>query len=233
MQGNHRGLLAFVATLIAGALAISGTAAIAVALTIHEFGPQAPLSIAPLPAGISSMEPSSAHDSWPAFGPLMPPSPPVAVDIPSIGVRSPLHPLGMTAQRTLQVPSGERYDEAAWYQHSVTPGARGPAVILGHVDSRRHGPSVFFKLSELRRGDTIRIARADGRIAVFAVDAVRRYPKDQFPTRLVYGDTRHAALRLITCGGAFDRAAGHYVENVVVFASLIGSMESSPTTRSH
>lgn len=224
MRGDRRGLVALLATLTAGALAISGTAAIAVALTVHEFGPQAPRSIAQLPAGISSMEPPSAHDSWQqAIGPALPSSAPVAVDIPAIGVRSPLHPLGMTPAGTLQVPSGTRYDEAAWYKHSVTPGARGPAVILGHVDSRRRGPSVFFKLGDLRRGDTIRVTRADGVIALFTVDAVRRYPKDQFPTLLVYGDTPHAALRLITCGGAFDRAAGHYVDNVVVFASLIGS----------
>lgn len=235
MRSYGATLVALVATLIAGALAISGTAAIAIALAVQESAPQPPLSTgslgpAPLPAG-SGTEPSRAHDSWAAIGPALPPSRPVAVEIPAIGVRSPLHALGMTAARTLQVPSGSRYDEAAWYKHSATPGARGPAVLLGHVDSPDRGPSVFFELGELRRGDTIRVTRADGLIAVFTVDGVRRYPKDKFPTRLVYGDTRHAGLRLITCGGVFDRDVGHYVDNVVVFASLTGSQEESPTTR--
>jgi sortase (surface protein transpeptidase) len=94
---------------------------------------------------------------------------------------------------------------------------------LGHVDSAAQGPSVFFNLGDLRPGDEVLVTRADGLVAVFSVDGVRRYPKDHFPTLLVYGNTDHAALRLITCGGSFDYATGHYVDNIVVFASLVGS----------
>lgn len=222
-----------------GALAVSGTAAIAVAVTAQQpgigpvsFGEQVALPAA-LPAGLggrSGGQPGaadmpggqvpSAHDSLPPVGPAMPASRPVAIDIPAIGVRSPLHSLGMTAKGTLRVPSGSRYDEAAWYNRSAAPGTRGPAVILGHVDSPKDGPSVFFKLGDLRPGDRVRVSRDDGTVAIFTVDGVRSYAKDEFPTRLVYGDTPHAALRLITCGGTFDRATGHYVDNVVVFASL-------------
>lgn len=98
----------------------------------------------------------------------------------------------------------------------------GPSVIEGHVDSASGGASVFFRIGALVPGTKIRVARADGSSAVFAVDAVRRYPKDDFPTALVYGNTDHAALRLITCGGTFDRRTGHYRSNVVVFARLVG-----------
>lgn len=94
------------------------------------------------------------------------------------------------------------------------------AVLADHVDSRAGGPAVFFRLGELTVGDEVLIGRADGSTAVFAVERVARYPKDAFPTLEVYGDTDHAALRLITCGGAFDRATGHYVDNVVAFARL-------------
>jgi sortase (surface protein transpeptidase) len=118
---------------------------------------------------------------------------------------------------------GPDYDRAGWYRYSPVPGALGPAVIAGHVDSAAVGPSVFFRLSSLRPGDTALVTRTDGSVAEFAVDGVRRYPKGQFPTELVYGDTDHAALRLITCGGAF--ANGHYFDNIVVRASLVRLVE--------
>jgi hypothetical protein len=97
---------------------------------------------------------------------------------------------------------------------------------MGHVDSAANGPSVFFRLGELRPGDRVSITRADGSIAVFAVDEIHRYSKDDFPTQRVYGDIKNAGLRILTCGGAFDSSTGHYVDNIVVFASLGGSTQT-------
>jgi sortase (surface protein transpeptidase) len=95
-------------------------------------------------------------------------------------------------------------------------------VIAGHVDST-HGPAVFYRLGRLRRGAQVRVLRADGRVARFTVDRVDRFAKDAFPTVQVYGNTTNRAeLRLITCGGDFDRRTGHYVDNVVAFAHLVG-----------
>lgn len=148
-------------------------------------------------------------------------SPPVSIEIPAIGVRSPLHPLGLTATGALQVPSGSRYNEAAWYENSAMPGAIGPAVIMGHVDSIRVGPSVFYRLGALRPGDLIFVTRNDGQVAVFEVNGVRSFPKDHFPTFLVYGDVPYAGLRLITCGGSWDARLRTYRNNIVVFASLV------------
>ena len=151
-------------------------------------------------------------------------SKPVALDIPTIDVHSVLNSLGQAADGSLETPApGPHYDEAAWYRYSPTPGSLGPAVLLGHVDSAANGPSVFFRLGELRPGDEVSVTRADHSIAIFTVDEVHSYPKDDFPTKLVYGDIDHAGLRIVTCGGAFDDAAGHYLDNVVVFASLKGS----------
>lgn len=148
----------------------------------------------------------------------------MAIDIPAIGVHSKLQYLGLDQNGALEVPApGPLYDEAAWYKYSPSPGSRGPAIISGHVDSVRDGPSVFFKLGALRPGDNVMVVRADGLVATFRVDGVRVYPKDEFPTQLVYGNTDYAALRLLTCGGPFDRPTGHYVDNVIVFASLVGS----------
>ena len=159
----------------------------------------------------------------PARTPPLAPSKPVSITIPAIGVRSVVRHLGQAATGALEVPTGRHYNDAAWYRHSPPPGSLGPAVILGHVDSAAQGPSVFFRLGELRRGNRVTVSRADGSAAVFVVDDVRRYAKKNFPTKLVYSDIDHAGLRILTCGGAFDDAAGSYLDNIVVFASLVGS----------
>jgi len=154
----------------------------------------------------------------------MRPSNPVAISIPAIGVQSAVQALGLNADGTLEVPApGPHYDEAAWYDESPTPGSLGPSIITGHVDSAAGGKSVFFDLGELKPGDSILITRADGLVATFEVEGVRRFPKDEFPTELVYANTDHAALRLVTCGGPFDDASGHYLDNVIVFGSLVDS----------
>jgi sortase (surface protein transpeptidase) len=147
---------------------------------------------------------------------------PVSLSIPAIQVNSSgmLH-LGQTARGELQVPAGADYDKVAWFRNSPTPGSLGPAVLVGHVDSAANGPSVFARLGALKRGDLVRVTRADRSVAVFKVDDVKRFSKNGFPTNLVYGDTDHAALRLITCGGPFDSDAGHYVDNTIALASLV------------
>jgi sortase (surface protein transpeptidase) len=144
-------------------------------------------------------------------------APPVSVAVPSAGINSKLVRLGLHDDRTMEVPGD--YDVAGWYVHGPRPGDIGPAVIAGHVDSKS-GPAVFHRLRDLTVGDSIAVGRADGSVAVFRVDAVEQYPKNRFPTAKVYGDLDHAGLRLITCGGDFDRSHGHYRDNIVVYASL-------------
>lgn len=151
----------------------------------------------------------------------MPPSAPVSVDIPSIDVTSELHPLGLNDDGTLQVPSGELYNQAAWYEGSPTPGELGPSVIEGHVTSQGSVPSVFFELGELGRGDTVEVTREDGSVATFRVYATDSFPKDDFPKVAVYGNTQVPELRLITCGGDYDPQARAHVDNIVVFAKLV------------
>lgn len=156
-------------------------------------------------------------------GPSVPRSVPVAVDIPTIGVDSHLLHLGLNPDGTIQVPSlYSRPNQAAWYKYSATPGQFGASVIEGHVDTRQ-GPAVFFRLGALRPGNHVDVTLADGVVAVFRVTAVRQYPKSNFPTQAIYGATGYAALHLITCGGVFDSASGHYLSTTVVFASLTSS----------
>lgn len=159
----------------------------------------------------------------PGDGPTgtLPASEPVAVRIPAIGVDSALHPLGLDADGALQVPSGERYDEAAWYDGSPTPGETGPSVIEGHVTSHGSVPSVFFELGAVEPGDLVEVDREDGSTATFEVYGARAFPKDSFPKATVYGNTGGPELRLITCGGAYDPELGAHVDNIVVFARLV------------
>jgi hypothetical protein len=219
MSGGHRRLAT-----IGIFLALSGTTLIVASLASENRAPQPPAiaagSVGRTHSGFSVSRASAAVE------PVLPRSKPVALDIPAIGVHSSLLFLGVNADGTVQVPSGTSYDEAGWYKFSPAPGSLGPAVILGHVDSGARGASVFYKLGSLRPGNTVMVTRRDGSIAVFDVTGIRRYPKERFPTQLVYGDTDEAALRLITCGGSFDFSTGHYVDNIVVFATLVGSRSS-------
>ena len=145
------------------------------------------------------------------------PALPVRLQIPAIGVSTPLVKLGRLADGSLQVPKD--WNTAGWYDKGPRPGQPGPAVILGHVDSKK-GPAVFYQLRALRPGDTVRVGLADGRALVFRVQRVQRYPKDEFPTEAVYFPTLNRELRLITCGGTFDYASRNYRDNIVVYATL-------------
>jgi hypothetical protein len=142
---------------------------------------------------------------------------PVGLSVPSVGIeRAGLVDLGIDAQGRLQAP--EDFDAVGWYAAGAAPGDPGPAVLVGHVDSWR-GPAVFFRVRELVPGAEILVPRADGTTVRFVVDAVEQYAKDDFPAERVYGATADAQLRLITCGGGFDRSVGSYLDNVVVYAS--------------
>ncbi|MFD4198535.1 MULTISPECIES: class F sortase [Amycolatopsis] len=144
---------------------------------------------------------------------------PVAVEIPAIGARSTLIPLGLNEDGTVQTPPVTSPGQAGWYSQGPAPGERGPAVILGHVDGNRQ-PGIFARLRELSPGDRVEVSRVDGSRAGFVVIRVERVPKAEFPTAAVYGDTAGPELRLITCGGVFDRAARSYRDNVIVYAVL-------------
>jgi sortase (surface protein transpeptidase) len=144
---------------------------------------------------------------------------PVRVRIPRIGVDAAVLALELDPHGVLPPPPTNH--ETGWWRAGPEPGEAGPAVVVGHVDSRE-GPAVFFRLRDLDPGDRIAVDRIDGTTAEFTVVRTERYGKNSFPTAEVYGDTTNAQLRLITCGGAFDRRSGHYLDNVVVYADRTG-----------
>jgi LPXTG-site transpeptidase (sortase) family protein len=156
-----------------------------------------------------------------AVAPALAPSTPTEIEIPAIGVRAPITQVGQNADGTVQVPPLDNHNLAAWYDRSVLPGQDGSSVILGHVDTYQ-GPSVFYDIKNLRRGDTIDVVRADGGTAVFKVIGVEAVQKSSFPADSVYDNVSYPALRLITCGGPFDSDRGSYLDNIVVYAYLSG-----------
>ena len=164
-----------------------------------------------------------------AVAPL-PPSEPVRVTVPSVRIDAPLMKLGLAANGSLGVPPDKDTNLAGWYADGTVPGALGTALVAGHVDNRA-GPAVFYRLGSLRKNDTVRILRKDGRTAVFGIDAVEVYDGRDFPDHKVYGPARRSELRLITCGGGFDKKAQEYLGNVVVFAHLTGSRDPAPAGR--
>jgi hypothetical protein len=140
---------------------------------------------------------------------------PMTIRIPVIAASAPVDPLGLNRDGTLQVPSD--FGRAGWYTGRPPPGATGPAIIVAHVDSKS-GPAVFARLRELKPGDEVTVTRADRSAVIFVVDRVESHRKNAFPTNAVYDPTPGSTLRLITCGGSFDRKAGHYRDNVIAFA---------------
>jgi sortase (surface protein transpeptidase) len=203
-------------TLAAGLLVIAaGTAGLL--LTRHGTPAMRPVAVGvnalPAPTGPIVAPPETAQPQ--------PVARPVALTIPLIGVQTKLMYLGLTSDGELQVPPLSMVAVAGWYQGSPRPGAIGSAIIVGHIDSYK-GPGVFWRLSTLRDGDKIYVKRADGTLVEFRVTSVQTYLKDHFPTEAVYGPTPDAELRLITCGGTFDQATGHYLSNIVVYAVEVG-----------
>lgn len=143
----------------------------------------------------------------------------MSLSIPSTDTSTELISLGLQNDRTLEVPPEDPGAPAGWYNLSPTPGERGPAVLLGHVNATGGGPGVFAKLRELKVGDTIEVTREDGSTATFEFQRGEQYEKDTFPTQEVYGNTEGAELRMITCDG-FDLETGLFDDNYVVYASL-------------
>ena len=238
---------------LAAVLAVLGAAMVLIAVRAQERPPAPPRDLGTIPAaGPLTSAPSSrgqpgrgqAGTGWisavkeraglpppPAAAAAaapgaaaLPRSRPVSLAIPAIGVHTNLINLGLGRHHTLQVPpltpAGVR--EAGWYDLGPAPGQLGPAVIAGHVNSYQ-GPGVFFRLGALRPGDQIHVTRADHTVVIFRVNAVDEYRKDRFPARQVYGPVNYAGLRVITCGGRFDDQTGHYLSNIVIYATLISS----------
>jgi sortase (surface protein transpeptidase) len=144
---------------------------------------------------------------------------PTSIAIPTIGVHAPIVAVGLQADGAMQLPDP---DQVGWYRLGPRPGTPGPAVLVGHVDNRT-GPAVFYRLRQLRPGDEILIGQSDGTTSRFLVGRLEQHPKTALPTSRIWTTATRPLLRLITCGGSFNHATGHYRDNLIVYASPTGS----------
>ncbi|WP_217145612.1 class F sortase [Streptomyces sp. AC627_RSS907] len=172
----------------------------------------------PVPAAASDSR-VAGRDGAAGHAPL-PYAVPDRVTVPAIRVDAPVTPVGLDADGWVGAPPPEDPNLAGWFTGAVSPGEKGTAVVVGHVDNRQ-GPAVFYGLGALEKGDDVEVHRQDGKTAVFDVYGVEVFAKDDFPGDRVYASKGGPELRVITCGGAYSRQHG-YEGNVVVFARLAG-----------
>ncbi len=156
--------------------------------------------------------------------PVLEPSRPLRVTIPDLGVRAPVLNVGLAEDGSVGVPPLERTNEAGWFDEGPTPGQFGPALIVGHADTRT-GPAVFHGLDRMKPGQRVEVLREDGSTAVFEVNSVENFGKAELPIQRVYGDYSRPSLRLVTCGGTWVGGRRGYADNIVVFASLVSADE--------
>ena len=210
--------IAVAAGIIAAAQVVSGPDAVPV--SVPTLPAAAVSSSPPAPTAAPASTTSTPAATLPSRTQALPspaPAPPAWVGVDAVGIRADLVDLDLDRDGALEVPTD--YATAGWYVRAPRPGALGPAIIAGHVDSAA-GPAAFFRLRDVEVGDAIEVGRVDGTTATFVATHTERHPKDAFPTDEVYGDLDHAGLRLITCGGTFDHDIGHYRDNVIVYARL-------------
>ncbi|MER7735268.1 class F sortase [Streptomyces erythrochromogenes] len=148
---------------------------------------------------------------------------PQRVDVPSIGIQAPVVSRGLDKDGAIDPPPYDSPGTVGWWGQGVQPGAAGTALMVGHVDTRSK-PAVFYGLSSAKPGDKVRVVRADGSVAEFTIEDVRVYERAAFDAHKAYGPRvrGRAELRLVTCGGTYDKAAEQYTANVVVSAYLTG-----------
>ncbi|MBZ4319284.1 class F sortase [Streptomyces huiliensis] len=184
---------------------------------------EVPMSSWPATGDVAAAGRPPARELPPPLAPL-PGAQPERLAIRAMGLRAPIEGHGLTPQGAVEPPPYERPDAVAWYRGGPQPGSLGAAVLVGHVDTER-APAVFSDLGKLKRGETVTVSRVDGSTADFTVEDVTVVGKDRFDAARVYGprDPGRAELRLITCGGDYDRARREYSANVVVSAYLTGS----------
>ena len=148
--------------------------------------------------------------------------------VPSIGTDAPVIPEGATGAGggALTVPTSVHevgWWDGIWQSSSGTvhekvakPGQSGVALLAGHIDSAAQGPGVFYRLRQAKPGAAVTVIE-HGTVTHWKVTHVQVVLKSALPAAL-FVDTGPPQLALVSCGGPFDSATGHYVDNVIAWA---------------
>ena len=133
-----------------------------------------------------------------------------------VGIDLPVRGYGVDDNGLMRLP--ETVNEVAWYQFSAPPGqTRGTTVLAAHVDTVADGLGPFANLRDLRRGHELTVTDAAGKLRRYTVTAVEKVDKSEVPLDRVFRRDGDPELKVITCGGSFDRRDG-YSDNVIVTA---------------
>lgn len=191
--------------------------------SVEPTAPASPTATAPAETAPAEIAPTETTAAAPAATTPPPaaaapaPTAPARLQVPALGIDSPVIPVGVAASGDLEIPADVQ--DIGWYRFGPAPGAdTGSAVLTGHVDSRKQGPGPFSRLGELAEGDAITVVDDTGAARTFTVLSREEWPKSEVPVDRIFDRGGSARLVLITCGGDFDASTGHYEDNVAVTA---------------
>jgi LPXTG-site transpeptidase (sortase) family protein len=204
-----------------------GTVCLAAAILAAGCGPSAPGPGSPPPLTGSPEQP--AAPGVPVV-PGVPPPPgtppkaarPAAIDVPSIGAKSSLIPLGIQKDGTVQVPDVHHPQQGGWIQVAPSGVATldDPVVVLAHIDGD-HQQGLFYHLKNVKKGDSIALTMTDGTVRNYTVTKTQEISKAQFPSAAVYGQTKDPEIRLVSCGGPFQASIRSYEDSEIVYGKLM------------
>ena len=89
-------------------------------------------------------------------------------------------------------------------------------MLAGHIDFNNR-PGAFFELVSIPLGAEILVS-GDLSSRPYVVAAREQIPKAEVDLARYFTRGGPERITLITCGGAFDRSAGHYRDNIIVTA---------------
>ncbi|HEY4866103.1 MAG TPA: class F sortase [Candidatus Dormibacteraeota bacterium] len=215
---GRKAVLAPIVIAVVAILAVSGWLLIGRTLPGRAAPRPSQAAAAPAPP---SAQPSLGPSAEPSQTPPAPQAAavqPARLLIPRLGVTAPIENKGIDTHNQMEAP--DRAFDVAWYPFTAKPGSGGNAVFAGHKDFVGVGPAVFWRLAELSPGDAIEVVGADQNQLRYQVTQTFDYTLSTIPMQSVLAQSGGDQITLITCAGAYSRAAG-YDHRLVVRARRI------------
>lgn len=144
---------------------------------------------------------------------------PKSISLPTIHAGGCLEQVGIDQHGNVGAP--DNIYTAAWYVKSVLPGQPGLSIIDGHLNGRYKSDGIFEHLHVLKVGDQFTVTRGDGNVLKYKVYNAQSVSLDRAAAVLfTHDDSIVSQLNLITCGGAYNKAARLYDHRTIISAAL-------------